>query len=84
MSENDPDANLLSEPQDEQTTSEASEEMNHESEETDGEEQEDNPEDIDEAQAYVNQIPDTTHLFDSPPPSQSLQLCRKPPSVEDV
>lgn len=84
MSENDPDADILSEPQDEQTTSEATEEMDCEIDEIEGREQEDNSEDLDEAQAYINQLPDTTHLFDSPPPSQSLQLYRNPPSIEDV
>ena len=58
--------------------------MGYKSEEIDGGEQEGNREDIDEAQAYVNQLPDATYVFDSPPPSQSLQLSRKPPSIEDV
>ena len=83
-SEKDPDPDIDSKPQDEQTNSEVSEEMDRESEETDGGEQEDNPEHADEAQGYVDQLPDMIQLFDSPPASQSLQLYRKPPSIKDV
>lgn len=83
-SENDPDPDIHSEPQDEQTTREVSEEMRYESEERYSREQEDNPEYIDETQGYVDQLPDLTHLFDGPPPPQSLQPYRKPPSIEDI
>lgn len=83
-SENDPDPDIHSEPQDEQTTGEVSEEMHYESEERHSGEQEDNPEHIDETQGYMDQLPDLTRLFDSPPPPQSLQPYRKPPSIEDI
>lgn len=56
--------------------------MNCETKGTDSGEPEPNPDRGDEAQGYVDQLHDRIDLFDNPPPAQSLQRCRKPPSTD--
>ena len=83
-SDMDLDLVTYSQPQTEQTTNEASEEIYPENEDRHTWEEEDDLGDCYEARGYMDQLPDISHQFDSPPPSQSLQLPRKPSSIEDM